>query len=45
MKTLEEMRAALRKMQDALPELKEKAFGDAGTETDLKALEDRAPRS
>jgi len=40
MKTLEEMRAALRKMQDALPELKEKAFGDAGTETDLKALED-----
>lgn len=37
--TLEEMRAALRKMQEALAALKDKAFSAEGTEADVDALE------
>ena len=38
MRTLEELRAALRQKQEALAALKEKAFGEKATEADLDAL-------
>ena len=38
MRTLEELRAALRQKQEALADLKAKAFGEKATEADLDAL-------